>query len=49
MGNIYGTHENEEGLRTVFWWGKLMERRYMGGVGIALVVSYEGKFRSHAF
>lgn len=49
MGRVCGKHENEEGMRTVYWWGKLKERRYLGDKGVALVVSYESKFSRHVF
>ena len=48
MGRVCGTHENE-GMRTVYWWGNLKERHYLGDIGVALGVRYESKFRSHFF
>lgn len=38
MGRVCGTHENEEGMCTVYWWGKLKERRYLEDIGVAVGV-----------
>jgi hypothetical protein len=49
MGRVCGTHENEERICTIYWWGKLKERLYLENTGVALGVSYGGKFSSHVF
>jgi hypothetical protein len=49
MGRVCGTHKNEEGMHTVYWWGKLKERGYLGDIRVVLGVSYEGRFNNHVF